>query len=83
MKTATQMGRIRAAKLDGSPRLQRVMRVLDEGDWVGTMEIVHRAQVCAVNSCIAELRANGIEIESRCQGQGLWEYRLAGGREAA
>ncbi|WP_210879197.1 helix-turn-helix domain-containing protein [Roseovarius autotrophicus] len=45
-----------------SPRLQRVLAVLRDGRPHTTREIVRRAHVVAVNSCIAELRANGAEI---------------------
>lgn len=57
---------MRAARLANSQRLQRTLRVLQEakGD-LSTLEIVLRADVCAVNSAIAELRANGAEIKCR------------------
>jgi hypothetical protein len=45
-----------------SPRLQRVLAVLRDGRPHTTREIVRRANVVAVNSCISELRANGAEI---------------------
>ena len=54
-----------AARLDRSPRLQRVHRLLADGAERSTLRISIAAQVCAVNSCIAELRANGAEIKCR------------------
>ena len=45
-----------------SPRLQRVLAVLRDGRAHTTRQIVRRARVCAVNSCIAELRQHGAEI---------------------
>ena len=54
-----------AARLSTSSRLQRVLAVLADGRPHTTRGIMRAAQVCAVNSCIAELRANGAEIE--CQ----------------
>lgn len=45
-----------------SPRLQRVLALLKDGRPHTTREIVRRAHVVAVNSCIAELRENGAEI---------------------
>jgi hypothetical protein len=45
-----------------SPRLQRVLSVLKDGRPHSTREIVRKAHVVAVNSCIAELRANGAVI---------------------
>ena len=40
-----------------------------------TMEIVKRAHVCAVNSIVSELRANGIAISCR-RDRGVYFYRL-------
>lgn len=63
------------ARLATSPRLQRVARLLEGGREYSTAEIVGGAGVCAVNSAIAELRANGLDIACRRQGD-LWFYRL-------
>lgn len=63
------------ARLDNSPRLQRVAALLANGQWHTTMEIIVGANVCAVNSAIAELRANGLAIESKRAGD-VWSYRL-------
>lgn len=65
-----------AASIERSERLQRVLWLLLDEQWHTTMEIVEGARVCAVNSIIAELRANGIEIETRCMGRGVYAYRL-------
>jgi hypothetical protein len=66
-----------AARLENSPRLQRVLDVLMTGRDLSTLDIVVEAGVCAVNSCIAELRANGYDI--RCWREGdVWLYRLEG-----
>jgi hypothetical protein len=67
---------IHYAKLDNSARLQRVHRLLSDGEWHGTREIIQRANVCAVNTACAELRANGLMVSTRCIGRGLYEYRL-------
>lgn len=69
-----------AASVDRSARLQRVRDVLADGDWHSTRDIVVRADVCAVSSCIAELRHGGLVIHCR-QGRGaeggrIWEYRM-------
>lgn len=45
-----------------SPRLQRVLAVLRDGRPHTTREIVRRAHVVAVNSCVAELRTHGAQI---------------------
>ncbi|MYA88796.1 MAG: hypothetical protein F4X97_10160, partial [Boseongicola sp. SB0662_bin_57] len=51
-----------AASLDRSPRLQRVHALLSDGVERSTLEIIAKAKVCAVNSCISELRVNGFRI---------------------
>lgn len=48
-----------------SPRLQRVLGVLEDGKPHTTRQIVRRARVMAVNACISELRQHGAEIQ--CQ----------------
>jgi len=63
------------ARLATSERLQRVARLLEGGREYSTAEIVQYANVCAVNSAIAELRENGLDIACRRQGD-LWFYRL-------
>ena len=71
-----------AARLDRSPRLQRVLDCLQRGGWWTTRQLIQYATVCAVNSCIAELRANGIPVESDViyrGGRRIWRYRLAEG----
>lgn len=51
------------AKLSKSPRLQRVLRELKRAKGpVTTKDLVTSANVCAVNSIIAELRENGADI---------------------
>ena len=69
-----------AARLDTSPRLQRVLDYLSDRREHTTRDIVIGAQVCAVNSCIAELRMNGFDITCRqdmVEGRRYWHYRLA------
>lgn len=64
-----------AARLDHSPRLQRVAEFLADGRAHTTLDIVRGASVCAVNSCVAELRENNIDI--RCWREGdVWFYQL-------
>jgi len=64
-----------AANLETSERLQRVATLLDDGRPHSTMEIIAEARVCAVNSIISELRRNGVQIKSRCEGRGKWTYQ--------
>ena len=70
-----------AARLEHSPRLQRVYSLLSDGIERSTLDIVTGAKVCAVNSCVAELRANGFVVECRQvrdpnTGQRIWLYRM-------
>ena len=74
-----RMGKIHAARLDKSDRLQCLRGYLSDGEWHGTREIVEGAQVMAVNSAVTELRANGLNIETRCVGRGRHEYRMTTG----
>lgn len=54
------------ARLSKSPRLQRALRVMRAANGeISTYELSRRAEICAVNSVIAELRANGAEIDCR------------------
>lgn len=64
-----------AATLNNSDRLQRVLKVLEGGAELSTLDIIAYARVCAVNSCIAELRENGYHISCRRQGN-VWYYQL-------
>lgn len=63
-----------AANLSRSDRLRRVDVLLDSGGEYTTLDIVQQAQVCAVNSIIAELRQNGRQIECTRRGD-RWYYR--------
>ena len=69
-----------AALLGHSPRLDRVDELLSDGREYSTLEIGLIAKVCAVNSIVAELRANGREITCRqitdTKGGRIWVYRM-------
>ena len=72
-----------AASLQRSPRLQRVHALLSDGVERSTLEIVAEAHVCAVNSCIAELRAHPNNCRIDCRQvvdrntkQRTWRYRM-------
>ena len=74
-------GRIHAAQLSRSPRLQRVLAFLREraGEGATTMEIIRQANVCAVNTIIQELRENGLLIDGEWVPAGdamAYRYRL-------
>jgi len=84
-----RLGQIHAAHVADSPRLQRLLLFLGGREWASTREIIVGANICAVNSAVAEARLNcrrcrhiheGGErygIETRQVGQGRYEYRLA------
>ena len=69
------------ASLRRSARLRRTLDVLErrQGQWLTTRDLILQAHICAVNSVIAELRANGCEIECEQRledGERRWAYRL-------
>lgn len=68
------------ARLNTSPRLRRTLKVLQEAQSeMTTYELSRAADICAVNSVIAELRENGAEITCRQavkDGQRRFYYRL-------
>lgn len=72
------MSRMHAAKIEDSPRLQKVRDFLRRVGSATTFEIVLGCQVCAVNSIIAELRENGFKIKCEAvKGQkGVYRYIL-------
>lgn len=73
---------MKAARLENSARLRRVADLLANGREYSTLDIIMGAGVCAVNSCIAELRDNGFVIHCRREGN-LWFYRMEAMRPPA
>lgn len=69
-------GIIHYARIENSDRLRRVLAVLSDGQPHSTLEIIREAEVCAVNSAVAELRMNGFRIECRQVGRERFEYTL-------
>ena len=69
-----------AARLDSSPRLQRVHELLSDGTEHSTRDIREGAHIEAVSATVAELRDGGAEIECRQaktgSGQRVWLYRM-------
>jgi hypothetical protein len=63
-----------AASLEKSKRLKRVDEYLSDLRPRSTMEIIQACTVCAVNSIIAELRANGRQIKCH-QHNRIFYYR--------
>jgi len=62
-----------AARLSKSDRLQRVDALLRSGKQYSTKEISNRTDVYAINSAVAELRANGRPISCKRFGS-AWYY---------
>lgn len=78
------MGSIHAARLDHSPRLQRLLGVFraNPGVWLSTRSLILAANICAVNSAVDELRENKYPISTkRTQEETgpVWWYRLEEG----
>jgi len=71
-------GGMHYARVENSPRLQRVLAVLQEANSrrLSTRDIIERAHVCAVNSSIAELRENGIDVHCQRVDKHTWHYWL-------
>ena len=63
------------ARLEKSDRLKRVRKILDDHLEHSTRDIIERAHVCAVNSCIAELRMNNFPVDCKRHGD-IWYYRM-------
>ena len=71
-----------AASIEKSARLGRVLDLLSQGGEFTTLDIIRHAEVCAVNSIVAELRCNGFDIT--CQRRGdKWFYTLEKQHEVA
>ena len=66
------------AKVGKSPRLQKVLAVLKNGNvWRSTFEINAAARVTSAGTAIAEINRNdGYVIKKRLRGDGAAEYRL-------
>jgi hypothetical protein len=73
-------GTIKYANLDNSPRLQRLMHLLSDCREHSTLDIIHGAGICAVNTAVAELRKNievyGINIICRKADRNRYMYQL-------
>lgn len=71
-------GKIHAADIHKSARLQRVYRLLSDGKWYSTREIQVFADVCNPNTCKAELIDNGCTVECEQRGRYFY-YRMTQG----
>lgn len=77
---------IHYATLADSPRLKRALAALERAGTRGltTRELIYAADICAVNTVVAELRANGIAVDCvyeyhTATGARVYRYRLAAG----
>lgn len=73
-----RFGRIHAADIRNSKRLQRVYRLLEDGRWYSTRAIQRLANVCNPNTAKAELIANGCKVECEQRGKRFF-YRMTKG----
>lgn len=65
-----------AARFEKSERLQRVYQALSNSVIpLSTRDIIEKAHVCAVNSCVSELRQQGFPIGCVRKGD-YWYYFL-------
>lgn len=82
-KKALARGKIKAALLENSPRLQRVAKFLSDGKPHSTMDIQTACQVCAVGTIKSELidPKNGFDIVCKQIGHERWDYKMVGGFE--
>lgn len=71
-------GRIHAGRIESSPRLQRVLAVLQRGGKYTTRDLIEQAHVAAVNSIVSELRRNGFDIGCKRISRTQWQYWLEG-----
>ena len=56
-----------------SNRLQRVLKVLSDRAKHTTRDLIRKANVCAVNSIVGEIRQNGIAVNCERKGN-RWYY---------
>lgn len=74
-------GGIHYARLDNSPRLQRLLKFLSDCKPHTTREIFIGADICAVNTAVDELRENGFDVpcklrEVKKDSSRIYEYQL-------
>ena len=62
-------GIIHFAKLEKSPRLQRLLAFLQMGGEHSTRDIIVNTGVVAVSAAASELRANGFDVGCKYQGE--------------
>lgn len=77
------MKRMHAARIEDSPRLQKVLQFLRRRRAATTREISQECDVYAVNSIIAELRANGFNVVCSAvpKQRGVYRYELIEGEQ--
>jgi hypothetical protein len=76
------------ARLDRSPRLQRLLSLLSSGAHYTTREVIVATGICAVNSAASELRRNDVDVQCVFRGltdtgERVYEYYLPGGGDDA
>ena len=81
-KQILKQGKIKAALLERSPRLQRVAKYLSDGLPHTTRDIIRACDVCAVSTIIVELRVpkNGFVIICKQKKDSIFEYTMTAGQ---
>lgn len=76
-------GKIKAALLERSERLQKVAKLLGDRKAYSTRDIIIICDVCAVSAIADELREakNGFDIQCTQIKKDRWEYKMIGGFE--
>lgn len=69
---------IHYAKIENSPRLQRLREYLSDYQPHTTLDIIRNAEICAVNTAVAELRKNNYKIDCKCIQRGIYNYQMKG-----
>jgi len=66
---------MRAASVDRSERLQRVVKFISDGKEHTTLDIANGAKIMAVSAAISELRQQNFVIDCERRGN-KWFYRM-------
>lgn len=80
-KRRRESRRIHFGRVENSPRLQRALAVLADGEWHTAEDIEKKGCVRAGSAIVGELKGQGYDIEKRRRKDGRMEYRWKGDRD--
>lgn len=63
-----------AARVENSARLRAFLDCLRDGSRKSTRQIIRETGLCAINSCAAECRENGLDVQCEQEGR-IFYYR--------